>query len=441
MSKAPVRRGGEPRRLLSRILEAPELVSMVRSLEPRALGKLVNHVGLEDAGELVALATTDQLRQVFDEDLWQSERAGVDESFDADRFALWLEVMLEGGEAFVAEKLGELPEELVTLGLFRQILVVNLDELAVEMADGGDDAELAEKALDGCLYQEFDEYRVIARRHDGWDAVLAALLALDRHDHDLLQGILARSCHASSEFIEENGGLYDVLSSAEMLEADAAAEREDRRAREGYVAPSAAKGFLELARITPLPELVEARESDTYAKAYFRSLDRRGEAAPVAALAAPAGGASRLIEVLREAQVLEAELLEEEKPVALLPAGPDGEPVASGLFGRALASLQESDGAAFLRRTRELGFLANVLLSSCNAREQSLRSVEAVEAAVTVCNVGLEHLTADAPGRAAEVLGREGADKLFRIGWHLIQTGTRVPGEALARVRFLLGER
>ena len=111
-----------PQKLLARVLETPELGAQIRSLPSPVLGKLIDHVGLEDAAELVALATTEQLSQIFDADLWRSERPGEDERFDAQRFLLWLEIMLEAGERFVADRLAELPQELVTLAFHRHLL-------------------------------------------------------------------------------------------------------------------------------------------------------------------------------------------------------------------------------------------------------------------------------------------------------------------------------
>ena len=61
--------------LLLRILERPALVAAVRELPGAVLGKLIDRIRLEDAGELVALATTAQLERVFD-DIWRAERAG-----------------------------------------------------------------------------------------------------------------------------------------------------------------------------------------------------------------------------------------------------------------------------------------------------------------------------------------------------------------------------
>ncbi len=172
MSPLPSRKVA-PRALLTRILDEPNLVAAVQALPAPALGKLIDHVGLEDAGEIVALATTLQLKRIFDDDLWRSERPGKDETFDANRFALWLEVMLEAGETFAAEKLAELPEDLVTLALHKHVLVINIEELALAMADRmSDDDELTEKALESCLCEEIDEYRIISRNHEGWDAIL-----------------------------------------------------------------------------------------------------------------------------------------------------------------------------------------------------------------------------------------------------------------------------
>jgi hypothetical protein len=79
------------------------------------LGRLIDRVGLEDAGELVALASTEQLQGVFEQDLWRAAAPGEDERFRPERFALWLEIMFEGGEGFLIEQLCALPRDLLTL--------------------------------------------------------------------------------------------------------------------------------------------------------------------------------------------------------------------------------------------------------------------------------------------------------------------------------------
>ena len=51
----------DPRRLLDRILDTPHLAHVVPRLQPEVLHRVIQSCGLEDCGELVALATPGQL--------------------------------------------------------------------------------------------------------------------------------------------------------------------------------------------------------------------------------------------------------------------------------------------------------------------------------------------------------------------------------------------
>ena len=97
MTSSQLMKGVGTGSLLYRILESPEQVSALQHLPPPTLARLIHHVGLEDSGEPGALATTQQLARIFDDDLWYSTRPGQEERFDAERFGLWLEVLLEMG--------------------------------------------------------------------------------------------------------------------------------------------------------------------------------------------------------------------------------------------------------------------------------------------------------------------------------------------------------
>lgn len=429
------------RELLTRILDQPNLVAAIEALPAPALGKLINHVGLEDAGEIVALATTDQIRRIFDDDLWRSERPGKDEAFDADRFALWLEVMLEAGEEFAANRLADLPEDLVTLALGKQVLVINIEEMAVAMSNRqSDDDAMLEKALESCLGEEIGEYRIISRRHEGWDAILSLLLALDRDHHDYLTRVLDRCCYAAAEYIEENGGLYDVLTSEEMLEADAAAEREDRRAEEGYIPPSSAASFLALARITGLAEIIRSTERDPVTKAYFRGLrtqssapTMRGKAKGGEPAVDPAGAreAARMLELLRDAEVLP-----KAQTMALLASPQEGDKgEAEGMLGQAMRRLAARPAGDHARRMEELAFLANVLTAGCSIEGRAMRPAEAARAAVAVCDLGLDHLV-EREAKTVDGALAEGADKLFRVGWRLL--AQEVAGPAARKLEAIL---
>ena len=257
--------------LLARILDEPNLPAQVQSLPPAVLGKLLERVGLEDAGELVALATTEQLCEMFDEDLWANERPGQQESFDAARFVVWLEIMLEAGDSFVAKKLSELPEDLLTLAVHQHVLVLDLASLAALMQAADEvEARQLDKALESFAYEELGEYQLMARSSEGWDTILTALLALDREHHELLGRILERCCAMAAEHIDDNGGLLHVLTAVEMLESDLGGEREDRRAERGFVAPATAASFLALARGN-LESALDGHDAVT--RAYFRRLD------------------------------------------------------------------------------------------------------------------------------------------------------------------------
>ena len=83
------RRGGpparrdhlEPRGLLERILDIPQLAQVVPRLPADVLHRVIQNCGLEACGELVGLATSGQLAGVFDLDLWKPAAAGLDEEF------------------------------------------------------------------------------------------------------------------------------------------------------------------------------------------------------------------------------------------------------------------------------------------------------------------------------------------------------------------------
>ncbi|WP_437949181.1 DUF6178 family protein [Sorangium sp. So ce296] len=421
-----------PRHLVAKLLEQPDLVRLVQGLEAPVLTRLIHHIGLEDAGEIVALATTEQLKGIFDEDLWRSERPGKDEAFDADRFALWLEVMLEAGEAFAARKIAELDEDLVTLALCKHVLVIDIDGLTVQMSSSerSDDDDLVEKALESCLYQEFEEFRVIAKDHRSWDPILQVLVELDREHHALLRALLERCCAISTEVIEESGGLYDVLTSEEMLESDVAADREDRREQEGFVAPSAAVSFLNLARVTPLDEILGARTYDAVTRAHFRAAAAKARP-PAAAARRPVSGAEKgapaaedlqsFLEVLREADIVppaaEARLLTAGAPR-------EGEDL---LFTSAIREAMARDAELYGKRLLELSYLVNVLISGCSHDGRAFRPFEAAEAVLCTCSLGLERLLGERAGRKkpgadelASAMTEHDAVKMFMAGWHLL---------------------
>jgi len=385
--------------LLGQMLDDPQLAPQLRALPAPVLRQVILKIGLEDAGELVALSSLEQLREVFDEDLWRSPRPGEDDAFDAARFCTWLEVLLEAGDAFVADRLAELSEDFLIYAFSRLLRALHTAEVAASLADD-DEAGLIDKVLEAGACQELGDYLIVARIENGWDAVWAAVLALDERHPEILGAVLQRCWLATREQAEGAGGLYEVLTGEEQLLEDARGEREERRAARGFVSPADARAFLGLARRAPAEP-----ETDPITRAYFRELQ------PVALAPDFAGGGtgpSRPAPLRR--------LLAE---AGALPAPEDAPPPGDSLFRRSVAELAGSDPPAHQRIIEELAYLANVLVAGDTTR--AWQPLEAAERVLELCDAGLravlEREEDGARSAARKALVRWGAAGLFRIAW------------------------
>jgi hypothetical protein len=415
-------------------------MAAVRELPGPVLGGLINSVGLEDAAELVALATTQQLESIFDEDLWQAEPGDWEEKFDPARFVLWLHTFSEAGEDALIKRFLELPLDFVILAVQRLILVIDIDSVALAMSNSSDDLDLVEKALENCVYEEWEEFRLISRDDSAWEDLNQALFALDRDHHTLLRKILERCAAMSSEWIDDNGGLYEVLTSDQMLETDVRAERDDRRAQKGFVATSDARAFLELARCGSGEPLAR----DPITKAYFRGLAQPSPKA-VAARKAKAGGTAPshvagLLRLLEGARIVEPNTNRRQEPAKTRrsPALSAKQVVSRTIqlqnacanaerriLDSALSHLRDSDPDCYHERIEELAYLANVLIAASRNQREHQRPVEALESALQMVARGLERALGYDKRRSYEertlsavtVLSTTTADCLFRQGF------------------------
>lgn len=373
-----------PSSLLARILDQPDLVTGLQALPGDTLAKVVRHVGVEDAGELLALATSEQLVQLFDGELWRDD--GEEERWDADAFATWLEVLGESGSAFVADRLAAMPTTLLRQALAEHVIVLDLDALALRMREGPDD-DLLDKALAAPLSREIDRYLIVSRHPDGWDAAVEALVALDERHGALLQDLLEPLCGAAMEQVDESG-LFTVLTEAEVLTEDAVAEREDRRTALGYVSLADAIAFDRLD--DEARGLADTLERDAIAKAYFRRLDRSPK---------PPSPPNPLTGILRDAGVE-------------VPEAPQlgAEATAMDALRGAMRELAGDAPEVYAQRLEELAFLTNVVLTLAGHRGEALRPAEAAVQATALCAEGLERLGDDARLRDVPL------DVLYRLG-------------------------
>lgn len=402
-------------RLLRRLIDEPGHVEALRELAPPRFVALVRSVGLEDAGELMAMATPAQTLELLDAQLWTPAAELPTERLDAARVVVWLEVMLEAGDAAAARRLTQLPEELLTALVHGQVFVLGPEALGHDLAGADwDRAALAERVLDETLHIELEGYTLVARHELGWDPTLAALLALDAADHERVERVLRRCHQATREELAGASGegsieeLETLLSAGETLELDALADRESRRAPRGYVSRADARAFLALADQTPV-DAPEALAEDPVTRAYFRELEPDTAAAERAR--PPRRSSPTLASLVARA---ETEQMGAPPATPALRAGsrPSPETVALTRLREALHELAARSSARHGQQLARLAYLANVLLSA-SPSEDALTPVAASQLVLRCVAAGFEHLAGGAS------LDRVGVDALFRLGWRL----------------------
>src|SRR5258708_1989168 len=236
-------------------MDRPNLELAAPRLQREVLQWVIQTVGLEACDEIVALATPGQLTRVFDLDLWRSNQPGLDEQFDADRFGVWIELLLDCGETVAAHKLADMDADLVIAGLAQHLRVI---DIAAGVAAGPHERDVG-------------AYRVVAKRTDSWDAIGAVLVALGTERQDAFHRVM-RGCRRLSNSNPEIDGLHDLLTDGEQAMFDLAFDRERRREKQGFVTPAQARAFLQMSRHVRHGDEAAA-PANPVAGAYFRALE------------------------------------------------------------------------------------------------------------------------------------------------------------------------
>lgn len=232
--------------LLDRLLDTPRVAAMVPRLPPETLHAAIEQSGIEACGALLALATPEQVARVLDLDLWRRPEAGRDERFDADRFGLWLEVLVEQGVEIAAALVARLDVDLVAAGLAQHVRIFDIATLeAYETTDGTEIPAVIER--DGGLGCDIAGRRLMPRRTDAWDAITEVLAELAASHVEAFVPLM-RACATLSNSRREVDGLDDLLSGAGQAMFDLADARAQRREARGFAAPASARAFLESSR-------------------------------------------------------------------------------------------------------------------------------------------------------------------------------------------------
>ena len=401
-----VRRDGGA--LLDRILDTPRIAEIVPRLTPDTLHRVVDRCGLEACGPLMALATPAQVAHVLDLDLWRRPEAGLDEQFDADRFGLWIEVMVEQGVDVAAGMMARLDVDLVAAGLAQHVRVFDIATLeAYETTDGTEIPAVIER--DGGLGCDVAGRRLIPRRQDAWDAIVDVLVELDA-SHPAAFARLMRACTALCHSRPEIDGLDALLGRGAQALFDLAGARQQRREAQGFGSPAEARAFLESSRRL--------------------GLDRgsRPPASPIGHGLAPApepGAAPGTVTTAEAAAVVDLLVdagLVAPTPRALLAAAP-GSSTRLGLLQAQMRTLAERDPAACSARQAELAWLANALLAGCTVQTRAFTAQEASDAVTATCNLGLDCWPAAWRGGAplaGDFLAGQDLVTVFQVGWTVL---------------------
>ena len=394
----------DSRPLLDRLLNTPDLANIVPHLRPDVLHRVIQRCGLEDCAELVAFATPEQLARILDVDIWRVRTRGVDEAFDADRFGVWIDVLMQAGAPAAAEKLMGLDIELAIAGFSR--LAAMFELAAVSSFTTLDGEQHPGRAPHDGLAAEIGGYVIEARRRPAWDAIVELLVFLDAEHPEYFHRLM-RGCVRLSNGPREADGFHHLLEDQDQDMFDLACDREARREQQGYVTPAQARAFLQAARELRLE--ADQPPPSPVARAYFRAIESTQPAdadspqgslgALPAAIDADAGDVdadamAAVIEVLRDAGVFTPQ------PRALLQA-PDGYSSRLALIEAYVESHAES--------AQELAYLANAIVAGCTIQDRPFTPQEASDAAVAMCNLGLENWPPHWPDRVLIIA--------FQVGW------------------------
>jgi hypothetical protein len=400
--------------LLVRLLNTPDLARIVPRLQPEVLHRVIQTCGLEDCAEFVAMATPAQLTRLFDLDIWRVRDRSAGEEFDADRFGVWIAVLMQSGAAVAAEKLLGLDIDLVVAGLTRHAAVV--EHAAIASYTTLDGEQVHKRPRRG-LVSELGGYVLEARRTSSWEPIVDLLAFLDAEHPEYFHRVMSGCVELSSEPPEEDG-FHDLLEDDEQHVFDLGFDRERRREQQGYVTPAQASAFLKGARTTALDG--DRPPASPIARAYFRALEwappadadsaqEPGGASSDSSREIEADAIAGVVEILHDAGVLapvpRAQLAETPNVGCPRPVDPAG-----GESSRLAALYAHADGHP--ASAEELAYLANTIVAGCSIQGRPLTPQEASDGAAATCNLGLEHWPAHWPDRDLVTA--------FQIGWAIL---------------------
>jgi hypothetical protein len=164
--------------------------------------------------------------------------------------------------------------------------------------------------------------------------------------------------------------LHDLPTDTEQVWFDLSLNRERRQEKLGYVTAAQARAFLQLSRQASL-EGKDISSPNPIATAYLRATE-----------------------------------------------GIDGHTEYEATSESTDLSSSDHDPTAHASRSQELAFLANVVAAGCSLQARPFTAREAFDAAVAICNLGLEYWPAQA--LPEDFLAGHDLANVFQVGWTVL---------------------
>jgi hypothetical protein len=428
----PRPRSISPIHSLFNIVDNPALPAVLGHIQPKTLARLIDRVGLNDAAEIMALVPVRNLLRALDEAVWKSPRPGASQEFDPAEFISWLQVWLEVDDLFVAERLTAINDEYLAM-CFSSVLFVDgnsssgfADDVS-EYALNSDDEPAYTDCPKADCHAIYGHFLVRPTFEDDWEIIRTALDALWRHAPERL--LQALGTLASSE------SMLDSARRRTSLNLDVAFERERHLERRGYVSPTGAQAFLASISITTTQELLTMSVYDYETHRFLAGIENYDSGQHPIEKVTSFDGVDHELQTQNEAgglavtsasrkqiralnQLLENEAMAELTHFNSLPSNEHQHrgPVLAEL----LHHLEGENQEAYQQRTRELAYLATVLMAGSSLEGRPFTGRDARDAAFATCNLGVDFIHSM---HSALRLDREpGLIRLFLIGWQLLDT-------------------
>ena len=430
---------GSAKQLIETMSGSDALPVFVQRINPNTLKTLVDELGIEDAGPLIAHASQHQLVHLLDETIWTGAKPGDPDKLSVAELLRWLDLWNGLGARFAADKLFELGDDFCALA-FSRLLIVSDHDMSPRIADE--------------QTQAIGSFLVRVRIDDEWDTVQTSVNALWQDYPDFTEAVFGRLSFRHSTL-----RMFGEDDTARVLDADAGFAHEQGREEAGYVTSIMAGSFLRALGTVDVDVLAAETEYDLQTQEYFRRRQQlrnhteqqaartesktQAESGVESEPAHPANAGSEHGATDAELQNLAAELdayeRAQHRPTALLTGPEQGSAQEADWVRLALGALQ-ADPDSFDERMDELTYLANLLMVGVELGSERLESGPAANLVVATCNLGASHelwlAPAGDPVAAVQAMlqAEPGLVRLFRVGWHLL---ANLPVEAAERLVLL----